>query len=71
MLKNCSYKDIKATGWYQYLEDFWARHYDNPTSLTENCKRKYHVGKATIMVHKDKVQQRGIFSVRLVFTKHK
>jgi hypothetical protein len=23
-----SYKDIKATGWYRYLEYFWARHYE-------------------------------------------
>jgi len=40
LLKNRSYKDIKATGWYRYFEYFWARHYDNPASLTENCKRK-------------------------------
>ena len=33
------------------------------------CKRKYHVRKATIRVHKDKGQQRGIFSVKLVSTK--
>ena len=57
----------KLLGGTRYFEDFWARQYDNPASLTENCKRKYHIKPVKGHYHgpQDKVQQRGIFSVRL------
>ena len=60
-LNNHWYKDIKATGWFQYFEVFWARHYDNPASLTKNGKRKCHVRKATIMVHKTEYNKEESF----------